>query len=263
LHHNELIRLEQLNEETYGQVICYPKYDVKELRKRLKELKKLGVTAIEFSGKKVVSDLPVLGKGCVGIVVIAYKKDERIAMKIRRVDADRTKMQHEAEMLKKANTANIGPNLLDVSDNFLIMKFIEGMLLPEWINTLKGRGTKSRVKRVLRTLLEQSWSLDELGLDHGELSRAPKHIIIDANEKPWIVDFETASANRKVSNVTSICQYLFIGSQIAKTIQKKLGKTDRTTLIQALRNYKQKRTRESFEKILKICTLHNAQKGIE
>jgi len=257
LHHNELIPLEQLNEETYGHVICYPKYDVKELRKRLKELKKLGVTAVEFSGKKVVSNLSVLGKGCVGIVVMAYKKDERIAMKIRRIDADRTKMQHEAEMLKKANTVNIGPNLLAISDNFLIMELIEGTLLPEWINTSKGKGTKSRIKRVLQAVLEQSWSLDELGVDHGELSRAPKHIIIDANEKPCIVDYETASANRKVSNVTSICQYFFIGSQIAKTIRKKIGKIDRTKLIQALRNYKQKRTREIFEKILRICTLHN------
>ena len=256
MHYNGLIPLDQLNDKTYGQVICYPKYDAKELRKRLKELRKLGVIAIEFSGKKVVSDLPVLGKGCVGVVVIAYRKDERIAMKIRRVDAGRTKMQHEAEMLNKANTANVGPNLLDVSDNFLVMEFISGMLFPEWINCLRGRGTKSKVQRVLRAILEQSWNLDELGLDHGELSRAPKHIIIDAKEKPWIVDFETASANRKVSNVTSICQYFFMGSQIAKTIQKKLGKIDKIKLLQALKNYKQERTRESFERILEICTLY-------
>lgn len=257
MHHDELVPLEQLNEEIYAQVICYPKYDVKELKKRLKELKKLGVTAVEFSGKKKVSKLSVLGKGCVGIVVIAYRKDERVAMKIRRVDANRVRMQHEAKMLKKADTINVGPNLLDVSDNFLIMEFIDGILLPEWINTLRERETKSKLQGVLRAVLEQSWSLDKLGLDHGELSRAPKHIIIDVNEKPWMVDFETASVNRKVSNVTSICQYLFIGSQIAKTIRKKLGKIDRTRLIQALRRYKQERTRESFEKILKVCTLHD------
>lgn len=257
LHHNEFIPLEQLDEKTYGQVICYPKYDAKEFKKRLKELKKLGVTAVEFSGKKMVSNLPVLGKGCVGIVVIAYRKDAKVAMKIRRIDANRIRMQHEAEMLKKANIINVGPHLLDVSDNFLIMEFIEGMLLPEWINTLRERETKSKFQDVLRTVLEQLWSLDELGLDHGELNRAPKHIIIDVNEKPWIVDFETASTNRKVSNVTSICQYLFIGSQIAKTIKEKLGRIDRTRLIQALRNYKRERTRESFEEILKVCTLHN------
>jgi len=257
LNNSERVLLERLNEEAYGRVICYPRYDVKELRKRLKELKKLGVTAVEFLGKKTVSDLSVLGKGCVGIVVIAYRKGEKVAMKIRRVDADRLKMQREAEMLKKANTVNIGPDLIDVSDNFLIMEFIEGTLLPEWINALKGRGTKSRVKRVLRDVVEQSWSLDELGLDHGELSRAPKHVIVDANENARVVDFETASVDRKVSNVTSICQYLFVGSRIAKSIQKKLGRIDRTKLMQALRSYKQERTRGRFERILEICTLHN------
>ena len=257
MHHNESIPLEQLKEEKYGKVICYPKYDAKELRTRLKELKKLGITALEFTGTKLVSDMPVLGKGCVGIVVMAYKKDERVAVKIRRVDADRTKMQHEAEMLKKANTISIGPKLLDVSDNFLIMEFIEGMLLPEWVNTLRGRGTKSRVKRVVRAVLEQSWCLDELGLDHGELSRAPKHILVNTNEEPCIVDFETASLDRKISNVTSICQYLFISSQIAKAIQKRIGRINRTKMIQALGYYKQKRTRENFEKILKTCILYN------
>jgi len=247
-----------LNKEAYGQVVCYPRYSVEELRKRLEELRKLGVTAIEFSGKKAVAGLPALGKGCVGVVVTAYRRNEKIAMKIRRVDADRTRMQHEAEMLKKANTVKVGPCLLDVSDNFLIMKFIEGMLLPEWIHALEIRGTKFRIQRVLRNVLEQSWRLDELGLDHGELSRAPKHIIVDADGKPWIVDFESASVNRKVSNVTSMCHYLFIGSPIAKAIQAKLGQLDRAKLIQALRNYKQNRTRESFEKILKVCLLQTS-----
>lgn len=257
MHKSRRIPIKKLNEEAYGQVMCYPRYDSKELRKRLTELRRLGVTAVEFSGKKVVSDLLVLGKGCIGIVVMAYKKDERVALKIRRVDADRTRMQHEAKMLKKANSVNIGPKLLDVSDNFLIMEFIEGVLLPEWINTLRERGTKSKVQRVLQAVLEQSWSLDELCLDHGELSRAPKHILIDASEKPWIVDFETASVNRKVSNVTSICQYLFVGSQVAKTTEKKLGKIDKKELLQVLRNYKQERTRGNFDKILRTCALNN------
>jgi putative serine/threonine protein kinase len=69
------------------------------------------------------------------------------------------------------------------------------------------------------------------------------------------VDFETASIHRKVSNVTSICQYFFIGSQAAKTIGKKLSRINREALIEALRAYKQQRTRENFAKILKLCNL--------
>jgi len=251
-----LISLKRLQEERYGQVLCYPKYDLKEVRRRLKELKKLGIKAVEFSGEKMAFDVPVLGKGCVGIVVAAHTNAGKVALKIRRVDADRAGMQREAEMLRRANAINVGPRLLNVTENFLLMEFIEGTLLPQWIEALRGRGTRSRIRRVLRALLEQCHRLDEAGLDHGELSRAPKHIIIDACDRPHLVDFETASTNRRVSNVTSICQYLFIGSQAAKTIKRKLGEVDEKELIDALRNYKQERTQENFKKILDTCGLH-------
>ncbi len=225
------------------------------MRKRLKELEKLGVKAVEFIGDKMAFEVPVLGKGCVGIVVKIHTDAGKGALKIRRVDADRPGMQHEAKMLKRANAIDVGPRLLNVTDNFLLMEFIEGKLLPQWVKALRGRGTRSRIRRVLRALLEQCFRLDEAGLDHGELARAPKHIIIDADDRPHLVDFETASINRRVSNVTSICQYLFIGSQTAKTIKKKLGNFNERELISALRNYKHEHTREKIEKIQDICTL--------
>lgn len=253
---NELVSPKRLLEERYGQVLCYPKYDLKEMRRRLRELKKLGVKSVEFTGEKKVYDVPVLGKGCVGILVIVQTNTGKDALKIRRVDADRAGMQHEAEMLRKANAINVGPKLLNATENFLLMEFVEGTLLPQWVEALKGRGTRSRIRRVLRAVLEQCYRLDKAGLDHGELSRAPKHIIIDADDYPHLVDFETASANRRVSNVTSICQYLFIGSQTAKTVKRKLGEIDEKELITALRSYKQERNRENFKKILDVCKLH-------
>jgi len=226
------------------------------MRKRLKELKKLGAKAVEFTGDKMAFDVPVLGKGCVGIVVAVHTNLGKGALKIRRIDANRAGMQHEAEMLRRANTINVGPKLLNVTENLLLMEFIKGTLLPQWVEALRGRGARSRIRRVLRTILEQCYRLDEAGLDHGELSRAPKHIIVDADDHPHLVDFETASINRRVSNVTSICQYLFIGSQAAKTIKRKLGKINEKELINALRNYKHERARENIKKILDICRLH-------
>ena len=252
---NEIIPLKRLREERYCQVLCYPKYDLKEMRKRLKELKKLGVRAVEFTGEKMAFDVPVLGKGCVGVVVAVHTNLGKDALKIRRVDADRAGMRHEAEMLRRANAINVGPRLFKVTENFLLMEFIEGALLPQWVEALKERGARSRIRWVLRAVLEQCYKLDEAGLDHGELSRAPKHIIVDVDDCPHLVDFETASINRRVTNVTSICQFLFIGSQAAKTIKRKLGEVDEKELISALRNYKQERTREGFKKILDVCGL--------
>ena len=226
-----------------------------ELRKRLEELKRLGIKTLEFSGGKTAFDVPVLGKGCVGIVVTAYANRGKAALKIRRVDADRVGMQQEAEMLRKANAVKVGPNLFDVTENFLLMEYIEGTLLPRWVVLSSGKGTRARIRRVLQDVLEQCWRLDEEGLDHGELSTAPKHILVDVSDEPCIVDFETASVNRRVSNVTSICQYLFLGSHVAKMIKRKLGKIDKAQLIEALRNYKQRRTRENLETILNTCKL--------
>ena len=257
MQRNETIPLERLREERYGRVLCYPRYDLKELKRRLRELRRLGVKAIEFAGGKKAFDTPVLGKGCVGIVVSVQTEDEgKAVLKIRRVDADRAEMQREAEMLRRANAIGVGPRLLGATKNFLLMEFIGGTLLPQWVETLRGKGTRSRMRRVLRGVLEQCWKLDEAGLDHGELSRAPKHLIIDPNDNPHIVDFETASTTRRVSNVTSICQYLFLGSQAAKTIKRKLGEISREELIKALRNYKRERTRENLEEVLGVCGLH-------
>ncbi|MEM3673109.1 MAG: RIO1 family regulatory kinase/ATPase [Candidatus Bathyarchaeia archaeon] len=246
------VALEGLWQEPFASVICYPKPCRAELNKRLKELQRLGIEAIEFVGEKEAFNLKVLGKGCVGIVVIAYKGREKLAVKIRRVDADRSRMQHEAEMIKKANSVGVGPKFLGVSKNFLLMPFVEGDLLPKWLEAPRER---AEVKRVLREVLEQCWRLDEAGLDHGELSRAPKHVIVDRFGKPFIVDFETASLNRKPANVTSICQFLFISGAVAEKVAEKLGERDKTAIIQALRAYKASRSRESFKRVLEVCKL--------
>ncbi|MGC8896240.1 MAG: RIO1 family regulatory kinase/ATPase [Candidatus Bathyarchaeia archaeon] len=246
------ISIEELEKEDYAALICYPKPTKAEFKKRLKELQKLGVKALELKGGKKVFNMPVLGKGCVGIVTIAHINHEKAALKIRRVDADRIKMVREAKMLKKANSIGVGPKLLAVSKNFILMQFVDGKLFPEWLGGCKG---KTLIKRVLRDVLEQCWLLDKAGLDHGELSHAPKHIIIDGRANPFIVDFETASLNRKPSNVTSICQFLFISGATAEKVSEKIGRRNGNMIIEALRRYKRDGSRENFERVLEACGL--------
>jgi putative serine/threonine protein kinase len=247
------VPLAGLLEEPFASIICYPKPSKAELEKRIKELEKLSVTALEFCGEKQVSNVKVLGKGCVGIVVKArVKNGEAVALKIRRVDADRAMMLHEAEMLKAANSVGVGPRFLGVSRNFLVMQFVEGDLLPEWLEKCRS---KTRLKTVLREILEQCWRLDKAGLDHGELSHAPKHVIVNSRGKPFIVDYETASRNRKPSNVTSIAQFLFISGVVAQKIAQKLGEKDKGAVIDALRRYKADGSRQNFEALLSVCGL--------
>ena len=243
--------VENLKQKPYASVLCYPRASEAELQTRLVELQKHGVKALEFAGNASVFNLPVLGKGFVGVAVIAHLNGQKAALKIRRVDADRLGLQHEAEMLAKANTVNVGPTLISASTNFLLMQLIDGDLLPHWLEKHKD---KEQVRSVLREVLEQCWRLDSVGLDHGELSKAPKHVIVNMKQEPFIVDFETASVNRKPANITAMCQYLFAGNgTVARMAAETLGEKSFKELIEALRIYKRDRTRENFERLLQIC----------
>ena len=245
------VSLKELTAEPFASILCYPKRDEPELKNRLNEIELHGVTSIEFEGKASAFNVPVVGKGYVGIVVIAQRYGQWLALKIRRVDADRVSLFHEADMLKKANSAGVGPEFVDVSKNFLLMQLIEGELLPEW---LKENRKASEVRQVLSEVMEQCWQMDLSGLDHGELSKAPKHIIVDQFMKPYIVDFETASDLRKPSNLTAICQYLTMsGGPIPRRISEIVGERNRDEVIQALRSYKKDSTREDLDKLLQVC----------
>jgi putative serine/threonine protein kinase len=248
-----IVPVDQLIQEPYASVLCFPNPSEAELQSRIQELRSHGVTALEFSGTASLFGVavPVLGKGFVGIVVIAHVNGERVAVKIRRADADRADLLHEARMLSKANSVNVAPKLLASSKNFLLMQLIDGSLLPNWLKTNQD---PAAVKQVLGEVLEQCFRLDQIGLDHGELSKAPKHLLVDKTEKPFIVDFETASIERKVANVTAVCQYLFAGNSTASKILAEIfGERNRLELIDALKVYKKNRTREHFEGLLEVC----------
>ncbi len=247
-----MINLGELREKPYPGILCYPKPSKVELKARLKELEKLGVKALEFCGDREAFNKPVLGKGYVGIVVIAHGDCGKVALKIRRVDAGPSRMKHEAEMLKIANSVDVGPELLSVSENFLLMQFIDGALIPKWLEHHEGN---TRTEVLLLDVLEQCWRLDKSGLDHGELSHAPKHIIVSREDRPFIVDFEGASINRRPSNVTSICHFLFLSGVVAERVAKNLRVKGKKAIIEALRTYKKNGNRGDFGRVLAACGL--------
>lgn len=244
--------LEKIASAEYGLIICYPRYDPNEVERRIAEMRNLGVVALYFCGDKIVAGLPILGKGCVGIVVQAVLNDgRRVALKIRRVDSEPERIMREARMLQMANSVGVGPRLLGYTNNLLMMEYIEGFLLPKWVEMMGCRESASiRLRGVLRDILEQCWRLDSIGLDHGELSLANKHIIVDSHNRAHILDFETASDRRRVANVTSVSQYLFIKGGLAKIIEERIGHVDRDVLLRLLRAYKIERSRKNFELIL-------------
>jgi putative serine/threonine protein kinase len=247
------VPVDQLTQEPYTSVLCFPKPNETDLQSRIEELRSLGVSSLEFSGKSSVYGvaLPVLGKGFVGIVVIANLNGKHVAVKIRRLDAYRVDLLHEAEMLRKANMAKVGPKLIAASKNFLLMQLIDGDLLPAWLNANKH---KAHAQVVFVEVLRQCYRLDEINLDHGELSKAPKHVIVDRRLKPWILDFETASDVRKPSNVSAMGSFLFTSSgEVARNVATTLGERKKGEIVEAMKNYRKERTRLSFERVLQVC----------
>ena len=77
---------------------------------------------------------------------------------------------------------------------------------------------------------------------------------MDKENKSFIVDFETASIVRRVINVTSVCQFLFMGnSRAAKMLSEVFGIKEKYNFISALKNFKQNENRENFEGLLELC----------
>lgn len=248
-----LVPASKLVKEPYSLILGYPKATKSELTKRHAELKKLGITGVSFQGETILNNIHVLGKGYVGVVVLSRLGKKDVALKIRRIDSSRQEMKSEAKLLKIANKAGVGPKLVDSSKNFLIMEYVEGKKITDWVRDLKGRGSAAKLKSVVRQVLEDCHTLDMIHLDHGELSYIHKHVIV--GKSPCIIDFESSSTNRRTSNVTSATQSIFIGSALSSIVKNIIKIPNKKKMIGPLKKYKHDQSRENFDDILKMLGL--------
>ena len=251
---HSFISIKKFTEEPYSKILGYPNATNRQIKSRINELEKLKIKSICLTGPTTIGNLEILGKGYVGVVVLVKRGNKEVALKIRRTDSQRKNMKNESVLLKLVNSVNVGPKMIDVSKNFLVMEYIEGKKFSDWIEMLKGSGSAKQLKSTIRNVLEDCYRLDQIGFDHGELSNISKHVIVGKN-KVTLIDFESSSTKRRPSNVTSITQAFFIGSGIAKHAQKIYKNSSKEKIIDALKSYKQEKTRDNFEKLLKILKL--------
>jgi len=232
--------------DPYKKILTFPQVTESEITKRMVELRKLGITHISFTGPLQIEKCHILGKGYVGMVVLAKKRSRVVALKIRRTDSPRKNMTNEAKLLKTANKLEIGPKFIKNSKNFLIMEYIDGEKIIDWAK--KSETKAKEIRSVVKNVLRECFLLDDAGLDHGELSTIDKHVIVNKNTNT-IIDFESSSVNRKPSNVTGATQAILIGTGLAKIIQKKIKIPSKKKIIDLIRAYKKNPTLENFDSL--------------
>jgi putative serine/threonine protein kinase len=261
--YSQRVSVSELSPEVHGSVLCYPGKVLESFEHRKKQLEGLGVREIIFEGQSKIGNLGVVGKGCVSIVVKAVVDNRQgpVALKIRRVDGNRPNMFHDYEMQRLANSVGVGPKAIAVSDDFFAMEYIAAARIGMWIESLNSKSSKKETRSLVRQILLGCFKLDEIGVDHGELSNPSKHILIPPKSKePVIIDYESASLNRKPANLTSVAQFLFLGSWKGERILKlvlprDLGNADsdlRQELLRLLRDYKKSPNQSSLHGILKF-----------
>lgn len=214
----------------------------------LRTLEGKGLSAIAYftKGKRGLIYTGIYNKAISVKSHFAKPQLVKVAIKVQHPDSKALgKMRNEAEWLQRLNAQGIGPRFLFSGEDYVIYEFVEGQLLLDWLK----EGDTFDIKRVLIEVLQQCFILDKTGVTKEEMHHPFKHIIIQQSMEPVLLDFERCSSSEKPQNVTQFVEAIC-------RLHKELGK--RKIVIEAAvwrssaRAYKELRTKESFETIIKL-----------
>lgn len=157
-----------------------------------------------------------------------------------------SRIQNEGYFLELLNKHNIGPELYYFNDEMVVMEFVDGILIEEFVSS----ADISDIKKVLKEVLRQCFTLDSLNINKAEMHHPVKHIIVREN-KPILIDFERCRKSLKVKNVTQFCQ--FINSTKFSSLLKKKGiLIDMERLRKLSQEYSKQPTKKNLEEIIKL-----------
>lgn len=231
------------------EILGYPVATPEILSARRLELATYGLTAVLDEGTAAIANQSVLGIGYVGVVVLVERAGQKLALKIRRTNIDKKSLVAEAHCLQRANAVAIAPQVMQWSQNFILMEYIAGDRFFDWLQRAAVNSTTTEVWPVVADLLEQSFRLDQLGLDRGDMNCVTNDVLMWAG-RPMLIDFSRGSGDRRPQNVTALVQGLFWGSVIAKYLTPFFPHCTRGILTPLLRSYKHQRSQANFDAIL-------------
>ncbi len=242
------------------EVICFPLHSatISECRRRMEELVKAGVRAIVPRGRSMVGGVRVLGKGHASVVFLADTVFGLKAVKVRRTDSKRMSLVGEAELLSLASRHRLAPRPYAWGRDFIVMDYLEGTLLGD-VDPQRLGGSGAR--KLLAALLGKAYVLDLIGVDHGELSRPHRHVMLVGLE-PFFLDFESASTSRRPNNLTSLASALLVKpSRLSSSLRRAAGLEGLGVdeIVEALRAYKKNPGPSSLRNLLLLLLSHPNQ----
>lgn len=168
------------------------------------------------------------------------KEKITVAVKVQREDSKAVgRIENEIKWLQQLNKESIGPRLLFHGSTYLAYEFVEGMFITEWIK----QSTKKEIQKILLILLEQCFVMDKLNVNKEEMHHPLKHIIIDHNNYPTLIDFERCKETESPQNVTQFVEYI---CRMKPELQQKGFTIDVTTLRALAQEYKETYTQDRF-----------------
>ncbi len=194
-------------------------------------LRECGVDGFVSAGNVSIDGFKVVGKGHSSIVVLG-SHDGRgvVAVKVRRIDSKHPSLRREAVLQEEASRAGVAPRVYCFSDDFIVMDYIDGVHLGDAVLS------DSNVSRVL----EAAYILDVAGVNHKELSRPWRHVLL-LDSRAVIIDYGSAGWGG--------CRNL---PRIASALSRRIGLTVDEPLRMLLREYRRGCSRRLYREIYRV-----------
>ncbi len=269
------------NKEKVEEILVHNMMEFRELERLKIPFEELYVYEVRKSGllreleKKAIEGIHYFAKGSRGVIFVGKHnlstrvkkmipltpRFQTVAIKVENLasKAEGT-IRSEALWLERLNAEGIGPRLLFAGEvegeEYVVYEFVEGEYLEDW---LAGADTKE-VEVVFTRVLEQCFVLDLLKVSKEEMHRPLKHVIVQQNLHPILIDFERTKATEKPQNVTQFLEYI---CRVEKELEKKEIRFSVAKVREAARLYKSLLNREQFECIIDLLFAKEGKGGCD
>lgn len=150
----------------------------------------------------------------------------------------------EVLWLRRLNKHKIGPKLFYNDDEKVIIEFVNGKRILDYLTSAPKQKTLS----VLREIFRQCRLMDKLKISKEEMQNPYKHILID--KKPVMIDFERCHYAERPQNITQFCQFV-MSSKLSRILNGKGITTERDEAIRLLKKYKNNYSQKTYRELLR------------